>query len=419
MAALGLLRAGYNLTDSFWVGRMGPAPLAALGGSAFGWWIILLACDLPATGAHSLVARHAGAGARERIGQTLVQAALAGLAVGALLAALYPARHLYFDLLGFTGAEREHGASYLGASLLGAASLAIYAVIGGVFRGLGRTRTALAITALTLVANAVLDPLLMWGLGPIPALGIAGAAWATALANVLGAALGLWLLREHRPRIARPDLRAILALGRIGLPPVAAGIGFSLCYVVLGRLIHRFGPEHMGALGVGHRLEGLAFLICTAFGVGAATMVGQHLGAGSSPRARESARVAARLCSYAMLPASVLLFALARPLFELFTGDPATIEAGVVYLRIQTLVFVPMALETVYESAFTGAGDTVGASVIEIVFTVLRIPAAWWLAVELGWGIEGVWIAIATSTAIKGVSMWLWWRRGRWAAGGR
>ncbi|MBZ0116611.1 MAG: hypothetical protein K8H88_06445, partial [Sandaracinaceae bacterium] len=62
MAALGLLRAGYNLTDSFWVGRMGPAPLAALGGSAFGWWIILLACDLPATGAHSLVARHAGAG---------------------------------------------------------------------------------------------------------------------------------------------------------------------------------------------------------------------------------------------------------------------------------------------------------------------------------------------------------------------
>lgn len=418
MAALGVLRAGFHLTDSFFVGRLGPEALAALGGSAFGWWVIVLACDLAAVGAHARVARHEGGGRRDRIGATLAQGALVGLAVAASLILVYPLRGLYFDLLGFAPGSSEHalGSEYLGASLLGASTLALYAVIAAAFRGLGQTRTALAITAVALVVNAALDPILIWGLGPIPALGVAGAAWATSIANAVGAVFAIALLRARGVRVParRPERRELFAIVRVGAPVTASGVGFALCYVILGRVITGFGSEQMGALGVGHRLEGLAFLVCLAFGVGASTMVGQHLGRRDVERARESAGAAARTCTLAMVPLTIVLFALARPLFGLFTDDPVTIDAGVLYLRIQATVLVFMALEEVYLGAFAGAGDTLGASIIAFGLTAARIPAAWWLAYEAGLGVAGVWIAIASSTAIKGAVLWAWWRRGRW-----
>lgn len=416
MVALGVLRAGFHLTDSYFVGRLGPEALAALGGSAFGWWVIVLACDLPAIGAHARVARHEGAGARARIGETLTDGLWVGIAIAALLALLYPLRGAYFELVGFAPGSREHtlGGEYLGASLLSALSLAVYAVLGAAFRGLGETRTALAITALALATNAVLDPILIWGLGPIPALGIAGAAWATSVANVLGVALALHRLHARGAivRLRAPVWRELVLVARIGAPVTASGVGFVLCYVLLGRVITSFGSEQMGALGVGHRLEGLAYLVCVAFGVGAATMVGQHLGAGDPARARASVSAAARISVLAMIPLSIVLFTFARPLFELFSDDAATVDAGVLYLRIQVAVLAFMALEEVYLGAFAGAGETLAASGIAFFFTAARIPAAYWLADHTRLGVAGVWIAIAASTAIKGVLLRLVWRRG-------
>lgn len=416
MAALGILRAFYLLTDSFWVGRLGPAPLAAIGGAAFGWWIIVLACELAATGAHSRIARHVGADAPEKIPSTLASAALVGVALAVVLIALYPVRGVYFDLLGFArgSAEAEHGDAYLGASLLGASTLALHAVIGAAFRGLGDTRTALALTAATLVINAALDPLMIWGAqGVFPALGVAGAAWATTASNLFGAVAGAALLRRRAIAIerGRPDLATAVDVARIGAPISGSGVGFAMVYVLLSNLISRYGPEHIAALGVGHRLEGLAYLTCVAFGVGAATVGGQHLGAGDASKARAAVSAATQLSLVAMVPFTLALFLLARPLFELFTDDAPTIAAGVVYLRIQTAVLAFMALEEVHKGAFTGAGKTFAVSILSFGFTALRIPVAWLLAVELGMGIEGVWIAIAGSTAIKGALLALLWRR--------
>ncbi len=415
MAALGILRAFYLLTDSFWVGRLGPAPLAAIGGAAFGWWIIVLACDLAATGAHSRVARHVGAERPEAIPHTLASAAVLGLLLAAGLAVLYPARGLYFDLLGFArgSAEMAEGESFLGASLLGASTLALHAVVGAAFRGLGDTKTTLWLTAVTLVINAALDPLLIWGVqGFLPAFGVAGAAWATAASNLFGAIVGAAILhRRGVGLLARPAIATVLDVARIGAPISGSGVGFALVYVLLGNLISRFGPEHIAALGVGHRLEGLAYLVCVACGVGAATMAGQHLGAGDATRANEAARAAAKLALGAMVPFTLVLFFGARPLFSLFSDDAAIVEAGAVYLRIQTAVLAFMALEEVYKGAFTGAGKTLAVSIVSFGFTLLRLPAAWLLAVRAGLGIDGVWIAIAGSAAIKGALHAMLWRR--------
>jgi putative MATE family efflux protein len=420
MIALGLLKSCYFLTDSYWVGRLGDSELAALGGAAFAWWMIFIVCDLGAVGTHALSARHEGAGRRERIRPTLTQGLWVAAAVGLLLATVvFPTRGLYFDLLDFAAGSAEHlrGQEYLGASLLGSITLALHAVVGAVFRGIGDTRTALWIAAVTLAVNAVLDPLFIWGLGPVPELGIAGAAWATTASNLVGTVVGLAVLASRRllPKAQGPELKVVALIARIGTPVTASGLGFSLVYVILGRFINDFGTEHMAALGVGHRLESLAYLFSVGLMVGAATMVGQHLGAGNPKLAARSAHAAAGICTAGMVPIAILLFALAGPMMDVFTDDPAIVAAGVHYLRIQALFVVFMGIEIVYEGGFSGAGDTMPSFWITAVGTAARIPLAWLFAYHLGWGIGGVWWAIAVTTLAKGIVLPAWFLRGRWA----
>ena len=424
MVAVGLIKSCYFLADSYWVGKLGERPLAAIGGAAFAWWMIYLACDLPAVGTQALVARNEGAGNRSRSTVTLGQGLWGTLAVAAFLAAVcFPVRGAYFDLLGFAQGSEELklGLDYLGPCLLGAVTLGTHSVLGAVFQGIGDTRTALGIAAITLLVNAGLDPLLIWGSGPLPGLGIAGAAWATVVSNALGAVLGVALLaRRGIPvRFALPSARILRLIGRIGGPVTASGIGFSMVYVLLGRFINDFGTEHMAGLGVGHRLESIGYLLSVGFSVGAATMVGQNLGAGRVEGASRSAHSAALLCSATMLPIVAGLYLFAEPLMGAFTDDPETVAAGVLYLRIQTTVMLFMGLEVVYEGAFSGAGNTMPAFWITAIFTSIRIPLAWWFAIPLGMGPAGIWWAINLTTCYKAALLRLVVRKDAWLASAR
>ena len=420
MVVIGLCRSCYYLCDSFWIGKLGTTHLAALGGSAFAWWMMFITCNIAGYGVGTLVARHEGAGTRQNIAPAVVQGLWVGLGIyGALLIFALPLREFYFDLLGFVAGSEEQllGSEYIGVGLIGAFALAAHAVTLAAFRGLGDTRTALWITATSLLLNGALDPILIWGWMGAPTLGIAGAAWATTAANAVAAVLGAIILARKgyllTPRL--PQIRTLKVITRIGLPIAAEGVGFSLVYVLLGRFITAFGSEQMAALGVGHRLESLAFMICVGFQVGASTMVGQYLGANDIKGATRAANRAAALCIAVVLPTCILLYVFAPQLFELFTDDPATISAGVLYLRIQALVAVFMGIEVVFQGGFNGSGDTVPPLIIGVTFTAARLPLAWLLAWPLGMGIAGVWWAIAISTIVKGIVCWLWFRRGRWA----
>jgi len=415
MVAIGVLKSCYFLTDAYFVGKLGDDALIALGGVAFAWWMVLLSGELAGTGIHSLVARHIGAGKSDRIGPTTTQGLWVALAVAVALLGFIPIREGYFDLLGFAAGSIEQGlgSEYLLACLLGASTFAVHAAFTGTFRGLGDTRTALLITAITLVVNAVLDPLLIWGFGPIPGLGIAGAAWATSAANSLGALLGWFFLRRGgvAVTIEAPETEKMKEIAIIGAPVSARGIAFSMVYVLLGRFITSFDTHQMAALGVGHRLESFPYMLCVGFEVGAATMVGQYVGAGDREGADRAARVAAWMCVLATVPMSIALFVFAEPLFAFFANRPETVAAGVIYLRIQTVAFAGMALEAIYEGGFTGTGNTIPAFWIGAIGTFARLPLAYVLAWPLGFGIEGIWWAIASTTIVKGIVMWAWFKR--------
>ncbi len=420
MVLLGFLRSSVFLVDAYWIGGLGPEALSALGGCAFAWWILAIFSDLGGTGMLTLVARAEGAGLRGEIPRHLAQAAWVGLGTTTVVVAVWPLRGLYLDAVGFVPGTAEHhlGLDFLGASMLGIGATAAQYVVAAVFRALGQTRTALALTTASLLVNAALDPLLIHGVSLAPALGIAGAAWATAAANLVGACLGVWLLRREgiTPHWSRPLPEQLLRITRIGAPVTAAGIGFSLVYVVLGGMITHFGVHEMGALGLGHRLESIPYLFGVGMSVGASTLVGQFLGAGRPEDARRAATIAALQCTAAMLLMSALLGFFGTDLMALFTDDPRIIHSGGIYLSIQSLVFVFMGLEIVYEGAFTGSGHTQPALWIGLLGTAGRIPLAWFLAFGLELGITGVWSAIAISTLLKGMAMPLWFTRGTWTS---
>ncbi len=409
---MGWLRTGYLLTDSWFVGRLGDDALAAIGGAAFAWWMLLLLAELPGVGVHALVAQHVGAERLDRVRGTFVQGLWLGVGLGVGLLALLPTVPWYLAAVGFTPGSHTAalGNAFLSASLLGGVPVVLNVVVGGVFRGLGQTREALGITVLTFVVNAALLPVLI---GP---LGIAGAAWATVLASAVGACVGLarLTLRGLGPAPAPPHLPSLARIASIGGPVSARGIAFCFVYVLLGRFIVQFGEAQMAGLGIGHRVEGLAYQVCVAFEVGAATLVGQHVGARDLHGARRAADQAALACAALMIPAALILFGAAPSIFDAFASTASTVAAGTAYLRIQTAVFVFMALEAVYGGAFAGSGRTVAPFWIVTIGTVARLPLAWLLAWPLGLGANGIWIAIALSTMAKGIaSTWVW--RRRWA----
>lgn len=414
--ALGLVRSGYFLADAFWAGRMGDesgAALSAMGGAAFATWILSSVADLSATGTHALVARAAGAGDRDAVRDAGTQGTWLAALLGVVVAlAAGPLTDGYFALVGFRGddfaAPLAMGRSLLRVLCWGFVTMSVTSSLSAVFRGLGDTRTPMIVSATTLLVNAALAPLLMFGLGPVPRLGLAGAAWATVIASGFGAAMLGWALAKKDAGLVRagPSAATIRRIAAIGLPQMVSSVGFSFVYVLLGEVLASFGPAAIAGLGIGHRVESASYQVCLGFGTAAATLVGQNLGAGDPRRAWAAAHRAARLSAAAMVP-FMLVFVLApRAVVSIWAHDPATLANGATYLLAAGAVLIGMSLEVVYESAFAGAGDTMPAMVVVLPLTVLRIPVAAWLAANTTLGISAIWWAIAATTAAKGLLLW-------------
>jgi putative MATE family efflux protein len=306
-----------------------------------------------------------------------------------------------------------------------------------VFRARGNTVTPLRIAITTLVLNVVLDPLLIWGWGPVPALGVAGAALATVLASLAGAGLSVLALlrRGHLQRSRPPDaeLRLVAStrlghpgrlgldatilgrMARVGTPTMAASVGFNLILLEMLRVAQRAGgPAAQAGLGIGHTGEGIAFVICLGWSAAAASLVGRHLGAGQVRAAEKAAWRSALQCGALCLVWALALFLLDEPIAALFAEEPAAQAYAASYFRIVALCLVPQAYELVLDGAFGGAGMTVPPMVVGLSLAAARIPLAWWAAFDLGLGVDGIWWVICATAALRGLIVAAWFARGTW-----
>jgi putative MATE family efflux protein len=410
-----LLQLLFLLIDIFWVGRiLGPAALAAISTAGFAVWMLLALGEMIGVGLTAVASRRHGEGAHGLAalasGTTLALAILFGVVVALLGWALLPA---LFAVMHTPPEVTDLGRLWLTTYLIGTPLVFGFYAAEAAFRAAGDTRTPLALLGVSVLVTAILDPVLIRGMGPVPALGIAGAAVAAVGTRALGLALGFGVLARRRlVRLSVWDWRSAAAVARIGAPTAATGIFFSAVYIGLTRLTTRFGTPALAALGVGHKLEGLAYQVAVGFALASAAIVGQNLGAGRPDRARRAGWLTT---GYACgIAAFVMLAFLLAPerLVAVFTRDADVIRVGASYLRIIAVSEVTMALELVLEGSLGGAGYTVAPMLWSGSLTASRIPLGAWLSGLLG--VAGVWWAISVTAIGRGLAMAALWRGGRW-----
>jgi putative MATE family efflux protein len=413
--AASLLQLVFLLVDTFWVGRiLGPAALAAVSTAGFAVWMLTAVGEMIGVGLTAVAARRHGEGAHGLAAVAAGTTLAFGLGLGALIAlGGWMGLPLLFAVMGTPPEVTELGRLYLGTYLIGTPFVFGYFATEATFRAAGDTRTPLVLLGASVVVNIVLDPLLILGLGPLPALGIAGAATAAVATRGLTMVLGIvFLARRRLVRISVWHWRSAWAVVRIGAPTAATGVIFSLVYIGLTRITTRFGTPALAALGVGHKLEGFAYMAATGFALAAAAVVGQNLGAGRAERARFAGWLTTGYALVAGGLAAVAFLAFPETLLSVFTTSRAVIADGASYLRIIAFAELAMAVEIVLEGAMGGAGFTLQPMLWSVGLTAARIPIAVWLAGVVG--LPGVWWAISLTALGRGVAMALLWRSGRW-----
>ncbi|MBI1723984.1 MAG: MATE family efflux transporter [Gemmatimonadetes bacterium] len=410
-----LLQLVFLLVDIFWVGRiLGAAALAAVSTAGYAVWILASLAEMIGVGLTAVAARRHGEGAHGAAsvaaGTTLAVAVIGGVAIASSGWLLVPA---LFDLMGTPSEVTELGRLYLLTYLLGAPAVLGFFAAEATFRAAGDTRTPLVLLAASVLLTIVLDPLLITGVGPLPALGIAGAAIAAVLIRGVVLALGFVILvRRRLVRLSVWDWKSVLTVLRVGAPTAAYGVFFSAVYIGLARITTRFGVPALAALGIGHKLEGLSYMVATGFALASAALVGQNLGAQRPDRARRAGWMTAFYASGVGAFAALAFLAFPDYLVGVFTRDPGVVAAGASYLRIMSIVQVTMGLEIVLEAALGGAGFTLQPVLWMGVITGARIPLAAWLAGVFG--VAGVWWAISVTAVARGVAMAILWRGESW-----
>jgi putative MATE family efflux protein len=407
-ALAALLQAGFLVADTFWLGRVGAVAIAAASTAGFVMWLAQTLGEGAANGSGAVLANAVGAHDEAQA----ERAAAAGQALAVWGSALVStcglaSANAVFVFMGTAGDVSVAGQRYLWVILTGMPAYFVFAWISAVFRATGDTRTPLKLLTLAAAVNVVIDPALIFGFGPIPALGVVGAAAATISAWFFAAGWG-WLrlgdlgLRPLIRDLLKPPRNEVVRALKVGVPLGLEGAFFSVIYILLTKLTTGFGTPAVAALGIGHKLELLNYFVCAGMGAAATTLVGQNLGAGKPKRAARAAWRALFLTCLPVGAVTVVLVLFPQQAVAVFNADPEVVAAGATYVLFAGVSQLFMAFEVVCLSAFAGAQWTTVPAIVEMGFTAARIPFAMAL-IALGLGVESVWIAISVSTVIKGL----------------
>ena len=417
-----VLESTFAIVDIFFVAKLGPSAVATVGLTESYLFLLYSVAMGLAMAVTALIARRIGEGKADEAAVTAVQAMIV-----ALLAAIVPAvvGIVYAqDLLRLMGADAwsiEHGYRYTQWMLGGNAVIMLLFVINAIFRGAGDAAIAMRVLWLANGLNILLCPLLIFGAGPIPALGIEGAAIATNIGRGIGVLFQLWMLFRggQHIRVLGAQLawrgEVLWHLVRTSLGGVGQMLIGMTAWIFVMRVLATLGSEVVAGATITVRI--MMFVMMPAWGMSnaAATLVGQNLGANQPDRAEAAVWQIGRYNMAYLILVSVLFFALPRELIGFFSDDARVIAIGSEWLRILSYSFFVYGWWMVAVQAFNGAGDTMTPTWINLVFFwLIQIPLAWWLALQLDWGHRGVfWAVFVSETSVGVFTLWLF-ARGRW-----
>lgn len=404
-----LFQVAFNLVDAYFIGKIGTDAFAAVNLASFSIWLLSAVIGVVAVGANALIAQAMGAGRPELMEEIRSQALRLTVVVG-----------FATTVIGLAGAEQltlfmsnwesdsllsaTLGNAYLSTVLVACPVLFLNEVLSASFRGEGNTRTPTLILSAGFVLNALLDPLLIFGWGPIPRLGVVGAALASDLSFLFSLALFVLLKLEwFRPRPF--GLTEVPRIFKIGIPPSVANVTFSVVYMLVTPYIATQGTEALAALGLGHKVISISYFLCLSFELAAITMTGEATGAEDSEEARYRSWVVVATSVLANVVVGATLVAFAPVICGLFTNDPKVLVLAVSYLFIVVPSQVLLGMGMSIEGAFAGFGQTRTPMFVSVLTSLLRWPTVAWVVYQTDFGVAGIWWVFAISTYLRGLGL--------------
>lgn len=389
-----------QVVDAMFVGRLGAAPLGALGFAGIWLWTVFSLFNGCATGVQTFVSQCHGAGQDERCGRWAWQGFYAVVPITTLAMFGFAAlADPLFARLGTSVELRENALAYLAPRPVGFIGLAVWIVLASFFRGLGDTRTPLAATVVANLVNVVLDYALVFGRLGLPAWGIAGAAVATSIAEWVGVAVlaGFALrgsLRRFGTRPVAPRLAEIRRFLRTGAPIGGQWILDMSAFAIFTTLVARMGDASMAATQAMISLLSLSFMQAIGIGLAVTTLVGRYKGAGSLDAALRSLRSGLVLALGLATAVAALFLLLPETLVGLYSADGDVLALARPLLALGAAFQLFDALHIVMAGGLRGAGDTRWPFVAQTLLAwALRLPLVWLFAFRWGGGVTGAWYA--------------------------
>ena len=402
-----LFQTFYNFADRFWLARYGTTEIAAL---ALSWPLIFLVLSLGSgltVAGTALVAQYTGARREEEANLASGQV----VAFTGLLAVVFAAGGVFAarPILGLMGGEASltaAAATYLQIIYAGIPLMFGTFVVTALLNGVGDTVTPMILMGFSVALNVVLDPLLIFGWGPFPEWGIAGAAAATIFSRGVLSVVGFALLFSGRlgihiqPRHLRLRWNLVRQIISIGGMASIGQTGTSLGFAIMNGALARIGTAVLSAFGIGNAFISIALMPVMGLGQATATMVGQNLGAEEPRRARHSAWAGIVLSSLVLASAAVLVIQLREHLMQIFVSDPEVIAIGIQMLYLVAFAFPFMGIIQIVMGVYQGSGHTVYSMFFGLFrLWALRVPLVFLLAFTFGFGASGVWWAMFGSNA--------------------
>ncbi|WP_339514845.1 MATE family efflux transporter [Pseudomonas sp. RL_15y_Pfl2_60] len=418
-----LLQAGYQLTDTYWVGRLGASAVAAVAVSTpVTFLVIALGAGLAMAGA-TLTAQYMGSGRSDMVNhvaaQTMLMVMISSVVLGTLGFILSP---YLLKLLGVEPNVYDSALGYMRVSFVGVIFVFIFFMFQSLMRGVGQTRVPLLIVLATVLLNFGLDPLFIFGWGPIPGFGVTGAAMATLVTQAIAASLGMWVFLRGRHGIQvkwsgfKPDLSYIRKAFFLGFPGSVELSTRGLGLIVMSFLVASFDTSTIAAYGIGANILQVITIPAMGISMAVSTLVGQNIGAGNISRASKITQLGALYGFVGLTAVGLLVYAIAPHLVAFFVpGETLVINQGADFIRIMALAWGCIGIQLCIVSAFRASGNMLSAMVIALVAQwMLQFPLAYVLAKHTQLGAAGLWWSFPVTNVLIAIISLCWFARGDW-----
>lgn len=404
------INMAYNFVDMICIGRIGSGAVAAVGSAGFLMWFAQASSSISRIGAQITISQAVG---RKNL-EDAKHYAEASIWLNTFIALIFTLIIVFFNasIIGFFRLGDEviisQARTYL--FIVGLAMIFTYVnpVLSAMFNASGDSKTPFLFNACGLVFNIVFDIILIFGLGPVPPMGVMGAAIATALAQLLVWILFIVHLKNSVNQnlkiniFKRPDFSNIKEIFSLGFPTALQATLYCVFSIFLARIISKFGATEIAVQKVGSQIESIAWMTADGLAIAICAFIGQNYGSKNYERIDKGIKIILSISLFLGTISAISLIFFSEPIFKIFITESSAIPSGINYLKILGYSQIFMCIEIITIGMFNGFGETRIPSIISIVFTGARIPMALFLS-STTLGVNGVWWAITISSIIKGI----------------